>query len=222
MSGRSALDPLGVPQRRRVAPPADDDRVRAPSTLRTWSVQRGRVVLVALVDRREAVREGDQRSARGARWRGRRRSRRRRARRDGLGGRGRRVGRGRVGRRRRAVDGGPRASIAARGQDRQPGPGHQRRTEVVAADVRVDVRRGEEAGDRRGRPGQQRVARAAHRGHDERDRDERAPGSRTGRTSARPSSPNLRGRSPNGSDRLPWNCSARTMYRKPSQVFGVP
>ena len=39
-------------------------------------------------------------------------------------------------------------------EDRQPGPGHQRRTEVVAADVGIDVRGGEEAGDRRGRPGQ--------------------------------------------------------------------
>ena len=36
------------------------------------------------------------------------------------------------------------------GQDRQPGPGHQDRAEVVATDVGVDVRRGEEAGDDHG------------------------------------------------------------------------
>ena len=58
------------------------------------------------------------------------------------------------------------------GQDRQPRPGHQRRPEVVAADVRVVVGRGEEAGDRGGRPGQERVARAPIGRHHERDRDE--------------------------------------------------
>ena len=60
-----------------------------------------------------------------------------------------------------------------RGQDREPGPGHERRAQVVAADVRVDVRGREEAGDGRRRPGQQRVARPARRRRDEPDRDER-------------------------------------------------
>ena len=60
-----------------------------------------------------------------------------------------------------------------RGQDREPGPGHERRAQVVAADVRVDVRGREEAGDGRRRPGQQRIARPAQGRGDEPDRDER-------------------------------------------------
>ena len=68
-----------------------------------------------------------------------------------------------------------------RRQDRQPRPGHQCRPEVVAADVGVDVRRREEAGDRHGRAGQERVARPSHRGRDERDRDERGEDPELGR-----------------------------------------
>ena len=79
------------------------------------------------------------------------------------GGVGRRLGAAHAG---KSVDHG-------RPEDRQPGPGHQRGTDVVPADVGVDIRGGEEAGDRRGRPGQERVAGPADRGHDERDRDQR-------------------------------------------------
>ena len=58
------------------------------------------------------------------------------------------------------------------GRDREPGPGEQRRPQVVAADVGVDVERGEQAGHRGRDAGQQRVPREAQGGHDERRRHE--------------------------------------------------
>ena len=148
-----ALDVLGVPQRGRVAPPADDRGVglhrrrgRGPSSwrLRAGGWRRPRVALrtsssvgttsaTARIDRdhrRPAVQA--QGRIGGRRWSA--------------------ACAGAAGESRQEVDDGRR-------QDRQPRPGHQRRPEVVAADVGVDVRRGEEAGDRHGRPGQQRVAR---------------------------------------------------------------
>src|SRR3954453_3601439 len=60
-----------------------------------------------------------------------------------------------------------------RGEDRQRGPRDQDGTEVVAVDVRVDVRGVEEAGDRHGGPCEERVAGAAERRYDEPDGDER-------------------------------------------------
>ena len=99
-----------------------------------------------------------------------------------------------------------------RGEDRQPGPRDQHRPEVVAVDVGVDVGRGEEAGDRR-RPCRS-AARSAAGGR-------RSTTNAIGMSGARmPNWSTVRadelcrtcaGRFPNGSDRLPWNCSARTM-----------
>ena len=67
------------------------------------------------------------------------------------------------------------------GGDREPGPGEQRRAQVVAADARVQVRRREQAGDRDGDARQQRVARVAQGGHDERRRHEPRRGCPAGR-----------------------------------------
>ena len=127
-----ALDDLCVPQRRRVAPPADDHRVRRERRQDLVEPVGGAAVSVA-IDRRSA-RRGQRRPAVGAS----RSTRRRRAagrsasRRDGgaVDGplRGRRGADGRA----TTIGDRPRARIA------EPRPGDQDRPEVVALDVGVE------------------------------------------------------------------------------------
>ena len=96
------------------------------------------------------------------------------ARRAGAASAVRRLGAGRVGRRLAARRRLASSVDRGRGEDRQPGPGHQRRAEVVAADVGVDVRGGEEAGDQP-RPSRSGARSAGRRiaVTTKRDRDER-------------------------------------------------
>ena len=205
-----ALDQLCVPQRGRVAPPADDDGVRRHAQRATRSSHCS--APVSRLRSTSAHRRAGTSTAVGI-------STPRRARRTTATDRVERLATSLVARQRcarRSVATRRAASIASQVQTMSSGH------EVVALDVGVVVGRGEEARDDEREPRQQRVPRP---------HASRSPGDRAGAASAsgpkaradRPiRSASLPGRSPNGSMTLPRNCCARTMYQNPSHVSGWP
>ena len=151
-----AFDDLGVPERRRIAPPADDHRVRLQQVEHPVRPG-GRLAVAAHVDRGVACCARP--SSDGATSTIATTQRHRGAQRSGAA-----AGTRRCRPRRRRTSSPPR--IASHVQAISAGP------EVVARDVGVLVGRGEEAGDQHRGPGQERVARLAQRRDDERDRDD--------------------------------------------------